>query len=425
MTIDISQPRSLRGLVGVLSASAAALSANRLLSIALPWFVLTTTGSATKTGLVVFAQMLPYVVSQALAGPLIDRVGPKRISVTGDLVSMTAMAIAPLLYLTATLPLWALMALMGVVGAADGPSNAAKGVFVPSVTRAAHAPLERGTGLTGAVERTATTVGPAIAGVVVAGFGSIYALWVAAVLFGLASLVVTTTLTDPVVDAPDPGLNPPQGYVGQLKEGADFLRREPLLRAIVAMVAVTNLLDQAFFAVLLPVWARSSGYGAETVGLVVTVFGAASVGAALLAAMTGERLPRRTVYLVGFVIGGIPRFIAMALGLPLIAVLGVFLVGGLGSGFINPIIGAVTYERIPPAMLGRVKTLTTAVAWSGIPFGGLLGAGLLTAAGLTGTLWVVGGGYLVAIVLPGMRREWSQMRRTADAPEPARATVDS
>src|SRR4051812_28463156 len=51
---DASSFRSRRGLVGVLSASAAALSANRLLSIALPWFVLTTTGSATKTGLVVF-----------------------------------------------------------------------------------------------------------------------------------------------------------------------------------------------------------------------------------------------------------------------------------------------------------------------------------------------------------------------------------
>ena len=90
----------------------------------------------------------------------------------------------------------------------------------------------------------------------------------------------------------------------------------------------------------------------------MSVFGAASVVAALAAAATGERLPRRTVYLVGFVIGGVPRFVAMAIGIPLWAVLGVFAVGGLGSGFINPIIGAVIYERIPPALLGRVKTLT-------------------------------------------------------------------
>ena len=67
-------------------------------------------------------------------------------------------------------------------------------------------------------------------------------------------------------------------------------------------------------------------------------------------------------------------------------------------------------------MLGRVKTLTTAVAWSGIPFGGLVGAGLVAVAGLTGALWVVGGCYLVAILLPGMRHEWSQMRPRSDEP---------
>lgn len=85
-------------------------------------------------------------------------------------------------------------------------------------------------------------------------------------------------------------------------------------------------------------------------------------------------------------IGGVPRFAAMALGIPLWAVLAVLTVGGLGFGFINPIIGAITYERIPAALLGRVRTLTTALAWSGIPFGGLLGAALTTLAGLSGTL---------------------------------------
>jgi MFS family permease len=107
----------------------------------------------------------------------------------------------------------------------------------------------------------------------------------------------------------------------------------------------------------------------------------------------------------------------MALGLPLWIVLGVFLVGGLGSGFINPIIGAVIYERIPAPLLGRVKTLTTAVAWSGIPFGGLVGAGVVVLAGITGALWLVGGAYLVAIVVPGMRPEWSQLR-VPDPPVP-------
>jgi hypothetical protein len=55
--------RSLRALVGVLSTEAAGLSANRLLAIAIPWFVLTTTGSPTKTGLITFCQIAPFVIA--------------------------------------------------------------------------------------------------------------------------------------------------------------------------------------------------------------------------------------------------------------------------------------------------------------------------------------------------------------------------
>jgi MFS family permease len=408
---EVVAKRTWRGLAGVLAAQAASLSANRLLAIAVPWFVLTTTGSVARTGLVAFCQITPFVVVQALAGPLIDRVGPRRVSIAGDLVAMVAVAAVPVLYAAHALPLWALMVLMAVTGAADGPSSAAKSVFVPSATRAAGQPLERGTGLITAVERTATVIGPAMAGVLVAAYGGAQALWLAAALFGLAAGITALTLSDPVREQASA-----EGYVARLREGGRFLRQEPLLRAIIGMVIVTNLLDQAFLAVLLPVWARATGHGPQAVGLAVSVFGATSIVAAVTAAAVAGRLPRLPVYLVGFVVGGIPRFAAMALYLPLWSVLAVFAVSGLGSGFVNPIIGAVSYERIPASLLGRVRTLSAALSWSGIPFGGLFGAALVGLAGLTGALWVTGGLYLLAIVLPALRPEWSQMRATSRPP---------
>jgi MFS family permease len=425
---DSEQQRSSRGLIGVLSAQAASFSASRLLSIAVPWFVLTTTGSVAKTGLVAFCQITPFVLAQTLTGPLIDRVGPRRVSITGDVVSMVAAAAVPVLYAADALPLWALMALIAVVGAGEGPAVAAKSVFIPSVTRAAQAPIERGTGLTAAVERTATMLGPAAAGIVVARFGGAQAFWLAAVLIGLAALTTIATLADPAPDPADPTAPRAEGYVAQLREGAAFLRREGLLRAIVGMLVATNLLDQAFIGVLLPVWAHDGGHGADTVGFVVSIFGATSIVSALVAARYGARLPRRPVYMIGFVIGGVPRFAVLALSVPLWAVVATCAVGGLGSGFLNPIIGAVTYERIPNRLLGRVRALSSALAWSGIPFGGLFGAAMIAVAGVSGALWIAGGCYLVAILVPGLRPEWSQMRLTLPtpraSPEPTPAATD-
>ena len=76
--------------------------------------------------------------------------------------------------------------------------------------------------------------------------------------------------------------------------------------------------------------------------------------------------------------------------------------------------------RLPAPLLGRVRTLTSALSWSGIPFGGLFGAAMIALAGVTGALWITGGLYLIAIVLPALRPEWAQMSRAPADPEPDR-----
>src|SRR4029079_13272963 len=77
-------------LYGWLTSEAISLTGTRVSMVALPWFVLTTTGSATRTGLVALAEMLPLVVLKVLAGPVIDRVGARRVAITCDLLSVLA-----------------------------------------------------------------------------------------------------------------------------------------------------------------------------------------------------------------------------------------------------------------------------------------------------------------------------------------------
>jgi MFS family permease len=404
MTADA--PRSWRGLAGVLVAQGLAWTGTRLSAIALPWFVLTSTGSAAQTGIVVFVEMTPYVIVQLLSGPLIDHVGPRRISIAGDLISTGAVAMIPLLYAIGALEMWSLLPLVAIVGASRGPSDAAKGVFIPAMTEAAGVPLERGTGLTGTIERLASTVGPGVAGILVAWVGGAYALTVTAVMFGLGAIVIGWATPR---HEPSPDKDSAAGYLARLRGGAEFVRGEPLLRSIVAMVAITNLLDAAWISVLLPVWARETGHGPAVIGLVVAVMSAASIVSSVLAAAFAHRMPRRPTYLIGFLLGGAPRFVVLALNAPIWLVVAVYVVSGFGSGFINPIIGAIQFERAPREMYGRVRTLVVAVAWSGIPFGGLVGGGLVALLGLSPALLVAGSAYLITTTLPAFRKEWAEM----------------
>jgi MFS family permease len=182
-----------------------------------------------------------------------------------------------------------------------------------------------------------------------------------------------------------------------------------MLRAIVVMLAVTNLLDAAVFSVLLPVWARQNSRGPAAIGAVVSAMSATAVLGSLLATALSCRLPRRPTFLVGFAIAGAPRFVVLAIGAGVWPA--VHFVPGFASSFLNPIIGAVTLERIACDLLGRVTGLVGCLAWAGIPLRGLIAAALVAVGGLGSSLVICPAMYLVATTLPGMRPEWREMER--------------
>ncbi|RZB13782.1 MFS transporter [Streptomyces sp. F001] len=412
---DIPSKRSLRPLSGVLAAMAVSLTGTRVSAIALPWFVLVTTGSATQTGLVAFCEMTPYVAVKAFTGPLVDRIGPRAVSWTTDLASATAAAAVPLFHALDLLSFPLLLALVALIGSVRGPGDLAKEVMVPEAAERGRVPLERATGLSGATERLASTIGPAAGGSLVALLGPMTGLVVNAGCFALGSVVIALALPrgmgHAVAEAPSQAGETEPGYWRRFGEGFTFLRGELLLLTVIVMVGITNLLDAGFTTVLMPVWAKESGNGPAAIGLMGSVLGAAAVAGSLIAAMAAHRLRRRTVFFTGFLLAGAPRFLILAFDAPMGAVLAVFAVSGFGAGFLNPVLGAVLFERVPRRMLGRVSALGDSLAWAGIPLGGLIAGAVVASVGLAPVLLVGGAAYFLTTNLTGLRPEWREMDR--------------
>jgi MFS family permease len=395
---------------------AVSLTGTRVSAVALPWFVLVTTGSATQTGLVAFCELAPYVVVKALTGPVVDRAGPRTISWTTDLASATAALMVPLFHAFDLLTFPLLLVLVALIGAARGPGDLAKHVMLPEAAERSRLPLERATGLAGVIERLASTVGPAAGGALVALLGPMTGLVANAGCFALGSLIIALGLPRGMGHASEEALTPDgetdPGYWRRFGEGFTFLRGDPLLLSIVVMVGITNLLDAGFSAVLVPVWAKESGNGPAAIGLVNSVLGAAALSGSMLATAVAHRLRRRVVFFTCFLFAGAPRFLILASRIPMEAVLAVFAVSGFGAGFLNPIIGAVGFERIPRRMLGRVNALTDALAWAGIPLGGLIAGVAVTSTGLAPVLLASGAAYFLTTNMAGLRPEWREMDRT-------------
>ncbi|MBI1378412.1 MAG: MFS transporter [Frankiales bacterium] len=411
--------RGRRAFAAFLTSEVVSTTGTRMSMIAVPWFVLVTSGSPALTGAVAFAETLPYVLVVGLGGPIVDRFGARRVAVLSDAVAALLVGAIPVLHMTGHLPVPALVALVASLGLVRG-AGAATHVLLPGVAELAGTPIERATGLGDGMNRVAGMVGVPLAGVLMAVWSAPAVLLIDAATFVVAgvliSLFVPRAAEPPRSERPE-GASAVGHYVTELREGFAFLRSQRLLVAIAAMILVTNLLDQAYSAVLVPVWVRDTLDSPLGLGLIGGVFGVGAVAGSALFAWLGPRLPRRQSFAWGFLVGGSARFFVLALAVTLPPVLVVSFVAGLGVGAINPALASTEFELTPRHLQARVVGALGALAWAGIPLGALLGGLMVEAMGLTATLVVLGAAYLLATLAPFVFPVWRGMDRppAADA----------
>jgi MFS family permease len=89
-----------RSLLGLLTAELVSLTGSSMTFVALPWFVLVTTGSTAKMGWVLAAEMLPIAVFGIPAGSLIARIGAKRTMLLSDAARGPLLLVLPILHHT-------------------------------------------------------------------------------------------------------------------------------------------------------------------------------------------------------------------------------------------------------------------------------------------------------------------------------------
>ena len=419
-------PRRRRGLWAFLASEVVSVTGTRMSMVAIPWFVLITTGSPALTGLVAFAETLPYVVVLGLGGPLVDRWGARRVAVASDVVAAVLVGAVPLLHLAGRLPLGVLVVLVALAGAVRGLGTATY-VLMPGLADQARMPIERATGLHDGMNRVAGMVGLPLAGVLMTVWSAPAVLLVDAASFLVAGLLIALFVDRSVEPSKAATAEDEEkvGYVAELREGFAFLRGDRLLVAIALMVLVTNLLDQAYSVVLVPVWVRDELGSPLGLGLIGGIFGIGAVTGSALFAWLGPRLPRRQSFAWGFLVAGAPRFAVIALAATLPPVLAVSLVAGLGVGAINPALSSTEYERVPRHLQARVLGALGALAWAGIPLGGLVGGLAVDALGLATAAWLLGGVYLLATLTPFVLPVWREMNRPAVQEEPADQPVSA
>jgi MFS family permease len=367
---------------------------NSITMLAIPWFVLQTTGSAGQMGLVAAATVGPMVISSFVGGTLTDRMSHRQLAVFSDVLSGLTVAAIPVLHVTGALNLATLIALVFLGAIFDGPGMNARQAMVPKLAERGGMSLERVNSGFGIARSLMSLLGAPIAGVLIAIFGATGALWVTAATFGLSATIVRFML--PATSRPEPtGAT----MAADMKDGLRYLFRSRLLRSIVLTATALNMVFNPLFSIGIPVYIQSRGHDADTLGVLLASEAAGVLLGSVIYGWIGERLPARLTVIASLLLLTAPLFgVALEPGLPVMWAL-LFLVG-LGSGVVNPLLGTFIQRYTPEQMLGRAFGTFISVAMLASPVGMLVGGALIGSQGFG--VAALAGAIVVAIFAAGL-----------------------
>jgi MFS family permease len=390
------RPSPRAALISLFTADILSALGTRVSAVAIPWLVLTATGSAAKMGVIAAAEMLPYALTGLLAAPLADRFGHRRTSIVADTGSALALIAIILLPGTTFLQLALLVA---VGGSLRGIGDRVKHVMLRPLAEQCEVSMLRITSLYEGLSRAATLVGAPLGGLLIAWLGTHGALWADAFSF-LACAVLITTLVRLPADTTTEEKPTSEPYWTALRGGFSFLRGDRVLIGMMLMTFAINVFGQASGAVFTPLWVEEVTGTPVVLGLLFGGFAGGALLGNVIFTVYADRIPPYRAFVIGALIGGAPRLLTMGLSDTVWLMVSVSFLCGIANASLNPVIGATLFERVPAALQTRVFGVIGALTFAGIPVGSLLGGWSASALGLRPALLLSGALFLLATLIP-------------------------
>jgi MFS family permease len=405
--IDVTPLRRSRDLRRLIAGQLVSELGTQLTTVAVPYQVYLLTRSSLDVGLVSLAQLLPLVIGSLLGGSLADVVDRRRLLLlTQLLLAGCSAGLAVNADLGASL--WPLFLLPALASGFSSVGDAAQSAIVPNMVRRSE--VSTANAMFQVLFQLGTVVGPAVAGLLLAGAGIRFVYWMDVASFGVAAVAIFLIAPQP---SPSPSPSSDGGAVHppglrSILAGLSFVRGRQAIQGayLIDINAMVFGMPRALFPALA---ATVFGGGASTLGF---LYAAPGAGALLGALTTGwvsrvQRQGRAVIVAViawGLAITGFGLVHWLPAALILLAAAGCADV--ISAVFRSTIIQLA----VPDALRGRLMGLQIAVVTGGPRIGDLESGAVATAFGdtasvVSGGVACIVGALLLARALPGFRRQ--------------------
>jgi predicted MFS family arabinose efflux permease len=402
--MDLSPLRQSRDYRALISGQMVSTLGTQLTTVAVPYQVYAITHSSLYVGLVSLAQLFPLIVGSLLGGSLVDALDRRRLLLVVDaLGAMLSVGLAVNADLGPVL--WPLFVFPAAAAALSGVDSSARNAMIPGMVGLRLVPASNA--LFQALFQTGAIVGPAVAGLLLAGAGVRVVYWLDVASF--VAMVLAVFLISP---QPPSGAGAARPGWRSMAEGFRFVGRTQQVQGayLIDVNAMVFGLPRALFPALA---ATVFGGGATTVGLLYAAPGAGALLGAVTTGWVGRIRRQGVAVIVAVVVWGL-AITGFGLVRWLPAALALLAVAGWAD-----VISAVFRNTIiqfagPESLRGRLMGVQMAVVAGGPRLGDLEAGAVATGFGdtfavVSGGLACIAGALVVARLLPGFRRHRSAL----------------
>ena len=397
--------------------------------IALPWLVLQMTGDTLVLGTVLALVSVPRALFILIGGALVDRYSPKQVLMITKYINLVLLAVLAGLVLAGTLTLWMVYALSLGIGLATAFSIPAGTAMMPHVVERSQ--LQAANGISLGLRQLTMFLGPLLAGLLIALFGTgeatgtvavetptsanAFGIGLAFALDALSFAVSAWTLSKVQTHASHAApAAAPQAVLASVAQGLVHFWHDSELRTCFLYWSAIALFIMGPIHIAIPVLASSTpALGAAAFGIIVGAHGAGT----LLGMVVSGMVPRlrfgslgMTILAFDVVIGAL--FMPMGLITAVWQGAALMLLIGLLGGFMQVSVFTWIQQRVPPALLGRAMSLFMFIFMGLAPISAAVTGWVMKSITLT-QLFAASGGTLV--VLAALAFVLTPMRHVTDA----------
>jgi MFS family permease len=362
-----------RRLLALLVAETVSTTGSQMTWLALPWFVLTTTGSAGRMVVVLAAEAAGVIFAGLPGGALLERVGARRTMLFADAARVPLTLLIPVLHWSGGLSFPVLLALVFGIGALASPYFSAQRAMVPELIGEDETVVSKANAFLQTATRVTMLLGPASAGFLIAWFGAPSVIVIDGITFVLSFTLVA-------VFVPRRRVAPSVGERGHFLDGLRFVVRDRLLRSWSFGFILGDAAWMAFFAAVPVLVVADYGADPRIAGWILASFGVGAV----LGNFGSMRLHDRVdgLLLIGTLVYGqaLPLW-ALVFHPPPLAISATLFVSGIFNGLVNPSIHALFTLRAPPEVRARVLGALGTVLMLSTPLGLATSGPVLSSAG--------------------------------------------